>query len=269
VRQLNAVASNRIEMKNLLNISLEGTQERYAKSVRAFCQQWHSVHQKDAVFDKSREWNAMPLAFRDISPDGVMILCVRDLRDIFASCEREEAKNGLITTAPTSVGDRYRALFCEQGVIGNPYRAVLSLMERMPANVHIVRYEDLIADPSQVLAGIEERCGLKPFDYPLNDLPDLSIDCDGWYLGKFPHRAAGKLENKGRHWRDTVPESIAADIVRQAATFYNYFEYMPAPHQQLPAAQAELVPDLPAPAQRSTETATTALSSVIDVCLYT
>jgi hypothetical protein len=150
VRQLNAVASNRIEMKNLLNISLEGTQERYAKSVRAFCQQWHSVHQKDAVFDKSREWNAMPLAFRDISPDGVMILCVRDLRDIFASCEREEAKNGLITTAPTSVGDRYRALFCEQGVIGNPYRAVLSLMERMPANVHIVRYEDLIADLGQL-----------------------------------------------------------------------------------------------------------------------
>jgi sulfotransferase len=266
---LGQVASNRIEMKNLLNINLDGTQQRYARAVRSFCHAWHDVHSSEFVFDKSRGWGFMPRAFRDISPNGVMILCVRDLRDVLASVEREEAKNGLITQVSTCPHERYQSYFAADGVIGSPYKAVMSMTTQMPENVMIVRYEDLIADPSQVMAGIEERCGLKPFDYPLNDLPDLSIDCDGWYLGKFPHRAAGKLENKGRHWRDTVPESIAADIVRQAAPFYNYFEYMPAPHQQLPAAQAELVPDLPAPAQRSTETATTALSSVIDVCLYT
>jgi hypothetical protein len=232
---LGQVASNRIEMKNLLNINLDGTQQRYARAVRSFCHAWHDVHSSEFVFDKSRGWGFMPRAFRDISPNGVMILCVRDLRDVLASVEREEAKNGLITQVSTCPHERYQSYFAADGVIGSPYKAVMSMTTQMPENVMIVRYEDLIADPSQVMAG----------------------------------RAAGKLENKGRHWRDTVPESIAADIVRQAAPFYNYFEYMPAPHQQLPAAQAELVPDLPAPAQRSTETATTALSSVIDVCLYT
>jgi sulfotransferase len=225
VRNLSLVASNRVEMKNLLNRDLARTQHRFASSVRAFCQQWHAAHNAAVVFDKSRGWNNLPLAFRDISPEGVIILCVRDLRDVFASIEREETKNGLITTAPAGINARYEEAFSPNGVVGGSYNSIMALVNSMPSNVHVVRYEDLINSPEAVLLGIEKRCGLVHFDHDLNNIPDLAIDCDGFYLGKFPHRAAGKLRREGPKWQDTVPLHIANDIVVKAQGFYQYFEY--------------------------------------------
>jgi sulfotransferase len=198
VRTVGVTASSRLEFKALLDRDLEGTQERFKKSVQAFCHEWHSHHDKEIVFDKSRAWNMFPDTFRDISPDGKIIVCVRDMRDIFASAEIAERKNGLITEAPPSVLGRYRRLFSTGGVIGGPHNAILDLLDRAPDNVVTIRYEDLVADPQSVMDLIADQCGIERYEHDFDNIPDTASDPDGHYLGKWPHRVHRKIDPRHR-----------------------------------------------------------------------
>jgi sulfotransferase len=241
IRALGGVASSRIEVKQLLNLDLEGTQARFAGAVRAFCETWHSG--SDVVFDKSRGWNFNAMAFRDISPDGRILLCVRDLRDIFASVERQESKNGLITAASPSVAQRYREAFDATGVIGSPYAGVCDLIDTNPDNILVVHYESLVADPDAMMRIIEAECGLDHFEYDFDNVPDTmsEVEPDGFWLGKFPHKACGKVENRCPHWSENVPISIAQDIMQKAPKYNRVFGYT----QAAPDTQSAVAPVAP------------------------
>lgn len=225
VRAVGAVASDQIEFKNLLNINQRGTEHRLAAATRAFCHQWHAVHDRPIVFDKSRAWNGNYRAFSNISPDGVILVCVRDLRDVFACVERMERPNGLLSQAPVFVRDRYAGAFAPDGVIGRPLRGVMNLVDERAANIYIVRYEDLVTDPAATMAGIYERCGMPAFDHSFDNVVDTAIDCDGFYLGKFPHKAGGKVSPRDPHYSLTIPDDIVADIMTVADTYNRVFGY--------------------------------------------
>lgn len=246
VRALGSVAAARVEFRNLLNLEMEATQTRYAAAVRAFCHQWHSGHGRPIVFDKSRAWNFNAKAFRDLSPDGKILLCVRDLRDVFASIERQEQKNGLITNAPMTMTGRYNCLFAEDGVIGGPYSGIIDLIDTNPDNVLIVHYESLVEAPARMLSVIEEELGLEPFAYDFDNVPDTATDPDGFYLGKFPHRASGKVEHRSPHWSEVVTPKIAADIMQKGGKYNAFFGYGEPAESKTKILPETTVPELTA-----------------------
>lgn len=231
MRALCGVSSSRIEFKNLLNIDQPATQARFTKSMRAFVDAWHGVHGKEVVFDKCRAWNFFPRHLRDIAPEGKLLLCVRDLRDIFASVEREDRKYSLVGDAPITLRNRYAYHFAPEGVIGGPLRAVIDLIDNNPQNkpdnIVVVHYERLVAEPAKMMAEIDKALGLEPFEYDFGNIPDTAIDPDGFYLGKFPHRVGKTLDPKRcEPWQDVIPTVIAADIMKSYPLYHNFFEYL-------------------------------------------
>jgi hypothetical protein len=225
VSALSSVASNSIEFKNLLNLNPEETKKRLRQSVSAFASGWHAGHGKPLVFDKSRAWNRKTEVFRDISPEGVIVCIVRDLREVFASIERENLKEGLLVAAPDTIQARYNHHFSPEGVVGAPYAGVLDIISRKPSNVFLVKFETLVADPQKVFAALYKRLGVATFPHDLHRIPNTAIDPDGFYLGKFPHICGAKLEAPKTDWREVVPESIAADIMEKAKPFNEFFGY--------------------------------------------
>jgi sulfotransferase len=235
VRALSAVASERIEVRNLLDKFPDQTVARLNQSVGAFCAAWYGGTAADLVFDKSRGWNDQTAAFRDLNPGGVVFVIVRDLRAVFASVEKQDRKSGLLRSSPSTIADRYRAAFAPDGVIGAPYRGVMSIVDQRPPNVYFLRFEDLVRRPAEILANIYSRIGAEPFEHDFANVTNTAIDPDGFYLHKFPHEGSGSVEVRPETWPEILPDWIAADIMKAAAPFNEFFKYgAPPPNQQKP-----------------------------------
>jgi sulfotransferase len=225
VRAIGDVASNRIEIKNLLDKYPEETQARLRRVALSICNAWHGSHGRRVVFDKSRGWTMQARTFREINPSGVIICLVRDLRAVFASIEKQNAKSGLLKDTSPILYDRYQFQFSDEGVIGGPFRAIVDLIDTKPGNVFFVRYEDLTREPAETMQRIYSALMLDDFEHDFEDVKNTAIDPDGFYLHKFPHQGSGKVEHRESDWPQWVPEHIAADIMKTAARYNEYFKY--------------------------------------------
>jgi len=233
VRGLSAIASERIEVRNLLERFPDQTVARLNHSVGAFCAAWYGWTDADFVFDKSRGWNDQTTAFRDLNPGGVLFVIVRDLRAVFASVEKQDRKSGLFRSSPTTIADRYRGAFAADGVIGAPLRGVMSIVDQRPENVYYIRFEDLVRRPAEMLSNIYARIGAEPFEHDFANVENTAIDPDGYYLHKFPHEGTGAVEVRPESWPEILPDWIAADIMKAAAPYNEFFKYgAPPPSQQ-------------------------------------
>ena len=225
VGAVSEVASGSLTVKNLLDKWPAATQTRLKDTAAALCQAWHSVHPTPIVFDKGRGWTGKPEILRDISPTGLMVVIVRDLRDILASVERQNRKDGLLVSAPATIWERYSAWFAEGGVIGGPYKATVGLIDTKPANVVFVRYEELVTAPQACMDAIYKRAGIPPHTHDLDNVKNTAIDPDGHYLLKFPHKCEGKVEPQGKPWEEVIPQRIADDIMEKAEVYNDFFGY--------------------------------------------
>lgn len=58
--------SSCVEVKNLLGLEKEKTEERMRNSLRQFVEGWYGVENKDIIFDKSRGWGLNHLALQNL-----------------------------------------------------------------------------------------------------------------------------------------------------------------------------------------------------------
>jgi sulfotransferase len=223
--------SNSIEIKNELNLDRVATEEKCTRSVRAFIEAWYKIPGKEVIFDKSRAWNYNALMFGDIAPEGKMIICVRDPRAVFASCEKQHRKNPLFDDSVNARGrtlaGRADIFFGEAGLIGGPMRGVEDLIRRKPKDVIFVRYENFIANPKAVMDDLHQQLGLETFAYDFDNVKDTSNDPDGFYLWKFPHEGSGSIKQQDTSsWRSLVSEDIAKGIIKMFPIFTSTFNYL-------------------------------------------
>lgn len=225
VSGISEIASGRIETKNLLQRYPDETIARLRGATAAFCAAWHSPLGKPIVFDKSRGWTRMARTFSEINPNGAIIVMVRDLRAVFGSIEKQNAKSGLLRNSPDTLADRFAANFAPDGVIGAPYRWVVSLLDTEPSNVFYIRYEDFVANPAAKMAEVYSVLGIDPHDHDFDNVENTAIDPDGFYLHKYPHQGSGKVEAREPDWPDWVPVHIAQNIMKSAQQYNEFFKY--------------------------------------------
>ena len=181
------------------------------------------------VFDKGRGWATQVRLFEILSPTGKMVVCVRDLRDVLASVERQHAKTAFVDDAERPHGrslfERASAMFAPDGIIGACVTAVDDLLRRKPECVHVVRYEDFVRRPKTTLSALHEELGLDPFDYDFDLVVNVSTDVDGLYWGKFPHDGSGAVRPDESRWSDWVSEDVAKEIMRRFPGYNSAFGY--------------------------------------------
>jgi len=222
--------STSIEIKNLLEKEKEETEFRMMKAMRGFITAWHLKKGKEVVFDKSRGWSYNSLLLNKLFPEAKQIVLVRDLRNVFASIEKQHRKNALLDDASNviekTVFDRANRMFSPKGIIGNSIIGIEDLIRRNPKGVIFVQYETLVAEPEKTLKAIYEQLKEEHFEHDFKNIENTSIDPDGHYLHKYPHDGKGEVKSTDIfEWKKYISEDIANLIFNKFKLYNDFFEY--------------------------------------------
>lgn len=211
----------------------EEMEVRLRASMQAFCGAWHGAGDK-TVFDKSRGWTYNLLALWSIFPDAKVIITVRDLRNVYASVEKQHRKNGLLDEAANPVGktlfSRADMMFGPNNLIGGPLGGIQDVLQRGFTSQHadprvlIVRYEDLTASPKNELSKIYQYLDESEFQHDFKDVKNTATDPDHLYLFKYPHKGEGKI-SKGdpNEWQKFMSPDLGMMIWNRFPWFYHTF----------------------------------------------
>jgi len=147
--------SSSVEVKNLLEKERDVTEDRMLRTMRSTIREWHRKEGKQIIFDKSRAWTFNALLLRKLFPESKMIVCVRDLRNVFSSVEKQHRKNPLLDEAQNpeqlTIYKRADTMFSANGLIGGPLRGIEDLIRRTPEpeknGIRFVKYEQFSHHP--------------------------------------------------------------------------------------------------------------------------
>lgn len=234
VRSISGLWSRSPEIKSDLIAEKEATEARMTRSVRALVEAWYA-DKAPVVFDKGRFWNLSAMLFNQLFPQGQMFICVRDLRAIFASVEKQHSKNPMIDDAGNAVEltafNRADRMFSPNGMLGQQIMGIEDMIRRNLRNqegkpfTHPVQYETFVQNPQLVIDRIYTLTGEEPFEHDFENVENTATDVDGLYGNKFPHEGQGKIEPREEDWREHVPQDIAGLIMQKFAGYNRAFGY--------------------------------------------
>lgn len=214
----------------------EETEAKLDRCAKAFCEAW--INTDKTVFSKSRGWSGNISALRKLYPDAKVIVTVRDLREVFASFEKQSEKNPMLHLGAHSLLDRANNMFNVKGMIGSALEGVQDILNRQQ-DVLFVKYEDFVRDPAQMMNRLYCHLELPEFEHDFENIVNTATDPDHLYLNKYPHDGSGKVEARPPAWHKFMSEEIANGIM-QGREWYNqrfgYSKPSQKPKHQTPRA---------------------------------
>ena len=195
---------------------------------RGFINGWFAETDKPVVVDKNRGWLRMIETVSLLDPDFLMIVCIRDLRQIWGSIEAQHQRTLLLDfpdhMAPHSAFARADTLFAKDGVIGNPLRAIQDLQdvtdETLKSRLCYVAFESLAANPQEVLRSLYQWMGLPPAPFDPEQLETKPHESDSYYRFKYRHHTRSTVAPPRPH---AIPPRIEAEILKNFAWFFQQF----------------------------------------------
>lgn len=183
------------------------------------------------IFDKGRLWSHMGLQFQTLYPDNHMFVFVRDLRDVFASMEKQHRKNPLFVPKAVVPSNNLRerlglAMDIQKGMIGQAVIGIMDLVNRDLPNVTFIQYEKFCADPESHIKDIYEKCGFEEFEHNFDNVENTSTDLDCIYFNKFPHNGSGKVSTKyiGK-WDEVIDDGSASILLNTFQEYNQHWKY--------------------------------------------
>ena len=198
-------------------------------AMEGFLRGWYKDSDKSVVVDKNRAWLHCIETVLNLAPETKMIVCLRELGQIYGSIEAQHQKTILLDFIDHFADfDRFgRAdmLFAKDKVIGAPLisiHAVQDLSEEVRKKLFFMRFEDLMRDPAAVMNKIYTWLGLPEKDLDLNRLSTTIRESDSHYRMKFLHTQQTKIGQPGHH---TVSPRIQAQIETAYAWYYQTYYF--------------------------------------------
>lgn len=209
LRGLSGLFTSSTEVSSDL-ISDPSARQRHLDVLRAVVDAWHP--QAPIVIDKSRAWAQMSLLLRRVKPDAVIIVTVRDPREVFASIERQHQASAEYGHQ-AGILDRASAMLSPDGLIGSSCNAIEDLIRRRLPGVLFVGHPALAHDPHGTMRRVDAALGLDPFEYDFDTVSNASREVDELYRFKFPHEGSGSVGPPGGHWSDIIDADTAKQII--------------------------------------------------------
>jgi sulfotransferase len=234
------VSNDRFFLAQLDN-SFESSYAHLSSAMQGFLQGWNRDCTKKVVVDKNRAWLHAVELLLQIEPQAKLIVCVRELGQIYGSIEAQHQRTILVDfidhLADYDRAGRADALFAKDQAIGAPLislHAVADLPKAVQQRLYMIRFEDLIEHPAARMSQIYSWLGLSPFQINPDKLAPMEAqESDSHYGMKYLHTQSDRIRKPKPH---DIPPRIQAQIETGCAWYYNYFYPKsgpsPAGHQQ-------------------------------------
>ena len=210
-----------------LDRSFEAAYGHLQTGMQGFLRGWYGDTGKQAVVDKNRAWLHCVETLLAIAPEAKLIVCVRELGQIYGSIESQHQKTILLDfmdhLADYDRFGRADMLFAKDKAIGAPLISVHALQDLPDAvlqRIYVLRFEDLVDRPRECAAHLFQWLGLGAHAI---DPARLSVgvqESDSHYRMKFPHRQHASIRKPAPH---PIPERIQAQIESACAWYYQLY----------------------------------------------
>lgn len=227
IKSLRARLSDDPFLLSQLDVDFDLVYQRLTNSFRGFINGWFAETEKKIVIDKNRGWLNGLETLSHLDPDFKMIVCIRDLNQIFASIENRHQQTSLIDfaddMADLTAYERAERLFSAQGVVGRPLRLIGQLQdipEKLQHNLYYVIFEDLMHEPTRVMNDVYKWIRADNFTIDPNDLSVTPHESDSYYRFKYRHNTHKAIQPPKVH---TVPKRIETDIFKEFEWYFRLF----------------------------------------------
>lgn len=210
-----------------LDNTFDSSYAHLASAMQGYLRGWHHDCRKQVVVDRNRAWlHAIELLLH-IEPAARLIVCLRELGQIYGSIEAQHQRTILVDfidhLADFDRFGRADMLFAKDKAIGAPLislHAVPDLPKKVQERLYFVRFEDLIERPAACMSQIYAWLGLSSFEIDPEKLAIGIQESDSHYHMKYPHRQSERIVRLQRH---DIPPRIQAQIETACAWFYQLY----------------------------------------------
>jgi len=213
-----------------LDTAFESSYAHLAAAMKGFLRGWHAGTEARVVIDKNRAWLHAVEFLLHIEPDAKLLVCVRDIAQIYGSIEAQHQRTILVDfidhLADFDRFGRADMLFAKDKAIGAPLislHAVPDLPKHVQERLYFVRFEDLMAKTQACMAHVYAWLGVAPLPLDLENLQLGVQESDSHYHMKYQHTQSSRVVPPKRH---DIPPRIQAQIETAYAWFYQ--TYYPA-----------------------------------------
>lgn len=210
-----------------LDNSFDTSYAHLATAMQGFLQGWYKDAKETVVVDKNRAWlHAIELLLH-IQPEAKLIVCIRELGQIYGSIEAQHQKTILLDfidhLADYDRFGRADILFAKDKSIGAPLtslHAVPDLPKHVQERLYFVRFEDMMANPTACMSHIYAWLGLSPYEINPEKIATGIRESDSHYRMKYLHKQSEKIAQPKPH---TIPPRIQKQIETAYAWFYQTY----------------------------------------------
>lgn len=196
-------------------------------AMQGFLRGWYRDCNNKAVVDKNRAWlHAIELLLH-IEPDARLVVCLRELGQIYGSIEAQHQRTILVDfidhLADFDRFGRADMLFAKDKAIGAPLislHAVPDLPKKVQERLYFVRFEDLVENPVACMSHLYAWLDMSAFEIDPAKLQTGIQESDSHYHMKYLHTKSERIAKPGRH---DIPPRIQTHIEAACAWFYQLY----------------------------------------------
>ena len=211
-----------------LDVDFDLAYQRLKNAYAGFMNGWFAETDKPAVVDKNRGWARMAETLNDIVPDYRILICVRDLTQVFGSVEAQHSKTRLLDF-PDHIDNhgafaRADRLFGRNGIVGSPLKFIEDLQDIQDQSIHdriyYVKFEYLVENPVESMNTLYEWMELPKHDINPNALTVSPHETDSYYRFKYRHATHSSIAVPKKH---TYSPRIEKGIYDRYRWFFERF----------------------------------------------
>lgn len=194
---------------------------------------YNAITDKDYAVDKSRGWGYYRPFLETFLENPKVIVMVRDLRDVFASMEKNHRKNPekhdpIVQWGKmqgTSTPKRIDA-WAQGPPVGMAIERLSEIMRQGYDNkVLFVKFEDLCMNPENELYRIEEYLGITHFKYDFDNVEQITQEDDAVYGYANLHSIRKSVKPVMSDAKQVLGKDVTDWIWTNYKWFFDYFRY--------------------------------------------
>ena len=194
---------------------------------------FNSITDKKYIIDKSRGWGIHYNFLDSFYPEPKIICMIRDLRDIFASMEKNFRKNshkdsGIVNHAALLGTTTEKRIDIWAG--GQPVGLAIErlsqiIREGINKKILFVKFEDLTKDPETQINRIYDYLRVPRFKHDFENIQQITVEDDEVYGIWGDHKIRQKVEEVKSVANEILGTPACNWIKNNYAWFYQEFKY--------------------------------------------